>query len=92
MAYIINHFLAPKGYICNGTIEAQGEETNDHWWLEVKNNKVSSYGITYLKERVMIYDTPTEDLPLLMKDYENFYPENQLLYNQKLNKKETNHA
>jgi hypothetical protein len=56
MTYLINHFLGSnpivkqlhpecfsflQGHMLNGQIEAQGEETSDHWYLKVNNNKVS---------------------------------------------------
>jgi len=41
MRYIINNFIG-KDYSCNGIIEAQGEDRYDHWFLTVKNNKVST--------------------------------------------------
>jgi hypothetical protein len=40
MKYLIQGFLAPKGYKCNGEILAQGEDMYDRWHLIVKNNKV----------------------------------------------------
>lgn len=53
MKYLINHFLKPdaiahsetrlqflRGHTLNGTIEAQGEDSDDHWYLIVENNKV----------------------------------------------------
>jgi len=51
MTYIIEHFLKPnpiakpqfpflQGHICNGTVEAQGEEPSDMWRLIVINNVV----------------------------------------------------
>lgn len=40
MKYIIDKFLAPKGYRLNGTIEAQGEDPIDRWRLLVQDNKV----------------------------------------------------
>jgi hypothetical protein len=43
MKYIINNFIGDK-YSCNGKIEAQGEDEDDHWWLIVENNKVSYEG------------------------------------------------
>jgi hypothetical protein len=30
-----------QGHVCNGEIEAQGEDRGDHWMLIVKDNKVS---------------------------------------------------
>lgn len=56
MWYLIQNFLKPdpiakirfpkqfaflKGHICNGTIEAQGEDSEDRWRLIVKDNEVS---------------------------------------------------
>lgn len=55
MAYVIDHFLKPgclaatqlpflqANHICNGEIEAQGEERGDRWKLVVKDNVVRSY-------------------------------------------------
>jgi len=40
MKHIIDNILAPKGYMLNGEIEAQGEDPEDRWRLVVKNNKV----------------------------------------------------
>lgn len=52
MKYLIEHFLKPGalaigkvaaitgGHICNGEIEAQGEESDDKWMLVVENNAV----------------------------------------------------
>ena len=54
MRYIIDHFLRPDclakkelpflqaNHICNGEIEAQGEDLNDRWMLIVKDNVVST--------------------------------------------------
>ena len=66
MDYILNNILAPKGYIGNGTIEAQGEETSDHWWLNVHNNLVTTVSMTHMIEKYEAYDIlvcPYEDLP-----------------------------
>lgn len=66
MAYIIS-ILANKGYIANGIIEAQGEDTNDHWYLSVSNNKVSVLSSKDLLDKALAYDlllTPFDDLPL----------------------------
>ena len=52
MKYIINHFLSTyaagrhilpflQAHTLNGTIEAQGEESDDMWLLHVKDNIVS---------------------------------------------------
>jgi hypothetical protein len=52
MKYIIDHFIKPgalakselpflqANHVCNGVIEAQGEEYDDRWSLVVENNKV----------------------------------------------------
>jgi hypothetical protein len=40
MKYIIDKFLAPKGYVLNGVIEAQGEDPEDRWRLLVEDNTV----------------------------------------------------
>ena len=51
MKYLIDHFLAPNplagpelpfltGHVLNGTIEAQGEESDDRWDLVVETNDV----------------------------------------------------
>jgi hypothetical protein len=52
MRYIIDHFLSPTAvakntldflqanHVVNGEIEASGEDSDDHWKLIVKNNKV----------------------------------------------------
>jgi hypothetical protein len=57
MQYIIDHFLGAnpiaknanskwlaehlQGHMCNGVIEAQGEEPDDQWTIVVQNNKVT---------------------------------------------------
>lgn len=83
MVYIIDKILAPKGYVCNGTIEAQGEDTSDHWYLIVNNNVVSTESVDELlkyKERVMIYETPRKELPLLI-NHTFLSEDNRILYN-----------
>lgn len=52
MKYLVEHFLQPgahaasqlpflqANHVVNGVIEAQGEETGDHWALIVEDNKV----------------------------------------------------
>jgi len=74
MDYILNKILAPKGYIANGTIEAQGEELADHWWLHVENNKISTettedleHNLNVAEERNLILTHAlSNDLPLLV--------------------------
>jgi hypothetical protein len=90
MEYIIDKILAPKGYIANGTIEVQGESLEDHWWLVVKENKVTSRNTTEIQEalssaeeRVRLLETPPEDLPLLINQVW-VDPENEILFNRLL--------
>jgi hypothetical protein len=40
LVYIIENFLAPKGYVLNGEITWQGEDISDHGLLIVKDNVV----------------------------------------------------
>ena len=42
MEYIINRYLVPKGHVCNGSIDAEGEDRYDNWTLTVKDNVVST--------------------------------------------------
>lgn len=54
MLYLIDHFLKPgalaplpllqKNHVLNGTIEAQGEDSDDRWDLIVENNQVFVQG------------------------------------------------
>lgn len=41
MRKLIDKFFKPNGHVLNGTMEAQGEESNDRWALVVKDNVVS---------------------------------------------------
>lgn len=50
MRYLIDHFLKPGAvtgidfcddHVCNGVIEAQGEDPSDRWDLVVRDNKVT---------------------------------------------------
>lgn len=62
MRYIIDHFLKPDcaarialpflqaNHICNGEIEAQGEDSSDSWLLIVKDNVVSSERLVKVRE------------------------------------------
>lgn len=42
LRYIINHFLQPWGYRVNGTVEWQGEESDDRGRIVVKNNAIKT--------------------------------------------------
>lgn len=41
MMYLIDRILKPAGYVANGTIYAQGEDSEDTWELHVRDNQVS---------------------------------------------------
>lgn len=57
MQYIVAG-LAAKGYVCNGTISASGEETTDVWQLSVVDNVVSK------QEAKFTFDEPTRPTPV----------------------------
>lgn len=38
--YLIDNVLAPKGYILNGIVEAQGEDSDDRWDIVIVDNQV----------------------------------------------------
>jgi hypothetical protein len=40
LEYIIQNFIAPEGYVLNGTLEYQGEDRDDHGCIIVRNNSV----------------------------------------------------
>ena len=40
MEYVVDNFLKPNGYKCNGEILAQGEEMSDRWKLIINDNNV----------------------------------------------------
>lgn len=40
LKYLINRYLAPRGYTVNGEVSAQGEDPEDHWFLIADNNTV----------------------------------------------------
>lgn len=47
LTYLIDNFLAPSGYVCNGEIEFQGEDMNDFGTIHVKDNVVTvEYGMS----------------------------------------------
>ena len=46
LTYLIDNFIAPSGYVCNGEIEFQGEDMNDFGTIHVKDNVVTvEYGM-----------------------------------------------
>ncbi len=61
MEFIIEHLIGTKpkaqagipfltGHTCNGDIYAEGEESEDHWMIKVRNNKVE------VKQGHVVYD------------------------------------
>lgn len=59
LTYLIDNFLAPSGYICNGDIEFQGEDMDDFGTIHVKDNVVEvKYGIRVQS----LEDIPDDDL------------------------------
>lgn len=42
LEYIINTFLKPAGYVCNGSMKWRGEDFNDMGVIEVKDNVVTT--------------------------------------------------
>ena len=46
LRYICDNFLGPKGYILNGEVRFQGEDSSDTGWIICENNRVrlSDYG------------------------------------------------
>jgi len=49
MKYIINNFIK-DGHVCNGKIEAQGEDPSDRWKLIVENNVVKKMSASWVWE------------------------------------------
>jgi hypothetical protein len=46
LEYLIKNFFEPEGYILNGSVEYQGEESDDFGTIEVKDNVViQNFGI-----------------------------------------------
>lgn len=45
LEYIIDHFLAPKGYTLSGTVYWRGDDFEDAGAIEVSDNHVSATGI-----------------------------------------------
>lgn len=50
MEYVIS--LISENHVCNGTIEARGEDPSDHWLLKVENNIVSEDEYSYVSKIV----------------------------------------
>jgi hypothetical protein len=51
LEYLIKHFLAPWGYVLNGRVDWQGEETADRGSIIVEQNRVE----TALRERELVH-------------------------------------
>lgn len=49
--YIIEKILIPRGYVLDGVVEAEGEEREDNWHIEIKNNVVEVSKGTYEEKK-----------------------------------------
>ena len=56
IAYLIDGFLAPKGYVVNGKVRAQGEDRGGQWTLSVRDNKV--YRGSFLVNQELLENKP----------------------------------
>lgn len=66
LTYIINNFLAPKGYVLNGQVSWQGEDSGDIGVLEVKDNKVIEHaGVYELTENSELEEMASNILEIL---------------------------
>jgi hypothetical protein len=43
LAYLISHFYAPRGFIINGIVNAQGEGSDDQYHIVVENNVIQCF-------------------------------------------------
>lgn len=43
IAYLVEGFFKPKGYVLNGTVDAEGEESGDMWQIRIEDNVVYRY-------------------------------------------------
>jgi hypothetical protein len=60
MVYLIEKILAPKGYVVNGIVNAQGEDPVDQWHIRIINNLVMSqegFHVSYIAGN---YENPME--------------------------------
>jgi len=58
LEYLIKNFFAPNGYVLNGTVDFEGEDSDDFGEIVVKNNEVDiKYG-----SRVMGLDEFDDDI------------------------------
>lgn len=57
LKYLIDNYLAPRGYVLNGTVYWAGEESEDKGKIVVKNNKV-----LVAAAKAVSYETPEEVL------------------------------
>lgn len=42
LTYLIDHFLKPWGYVLNGQVSWEGEESDDQGVIHVKDNRVQA--------------------------------------------------
>jgi hypothetical protein len=80
--YLIENVLAPRGYVLNGVVNAQGEKEDDQWSLQVNDNKVMKHEAfchtvskpdfdKWEEERInkMIDSVGRENLPAMMLEW-----------------------
>ena len=59
--YLINRILEPRGYIVNGTVNAQGEDSDDQYHIRVVNNVVEKIQGFSLDVDIPTFDWYDED-------------------------------
>lgn len=64
LEYLIKHFFEPEGYILNGSVEFEGEDSDDFGEIEVNNNVVN------LKYGIHSMDLSDVDTQVLIKEVE----------------------
>lgn len=73
--YLLEGFFKPKGYILNGFVEAEGEESDDRWSMRVQNNilKMEGASCPFQEAAVVIKGingAHLEDLPAYLPMFE----------------------
>lgn len=68
IVYLLECYLKPRGYTLNGHVDAQGEEEDDTWSIDIQDNKVDVWNkeCEYLKILPMVEEissTSIENLP-----------------------------
>jgi hypothetical protein len=66
LTYIVENFLKPWGYVLNGTVKWQGEDSSDKGRLVVENNVVKAYTEQEWKEYTDLQKVKDIEAPLLI--------------------------